>query len=115
MSEYESLFEESPVHIPDLETKHNGHTFTYSNGYHLTVHKHWCSEDVEEYLPRITRTPTGRVSKRQVTVPKQPVLWWRAQCIFRGLESKGTIEELQTRLKARLNAPMTQELRDLGG
>jgi len=113
MSEYESQFLESPVRIPDLETKHNGLTFTYSDIYHLRVHKHWCSKDIEEYLPRITRTPTGRVSKRQFAVEKQPVLWWRAQCIFRGLESKGTIEELQTRLKARPYAPMIQELRDL--
>jgi hypothetical protein len=102
----------SSFHIPDLQVKHNKLTFKY-DGCRLNYRGHGYHENLESFFPRIALTKAGKVAKRQVIPPKQPVDWWKAQCAFRGLNSTGTIQELQNHLKAHPNAQRMQGLTDL--
>src|SRR4051812_17613728 len=97
------------VGIGSIDVTFNKIPFRY-DGYNLCHKNYTYDSRVADYLPRVTLTPTGRVSKKQIQPQKQLVGWWKAQCLFRGLDTKGTIEELQNRLKPAPAAPMSNEL-----
>lgn len=44
-------------------------------------------------------TEAGAVAKRQPQIPQQHMVWWKAQCRYRGLPVKGTELELQSRIR----------------
>jgi hypothetical protein len=86
-----------------------------SRGYGIETCGHYY-QDATEFLPLLepVRGKNNRILKKQPRIQKQPMTWWRAQCIFRGLDATGRgIEPLQARLRAVPNAPMTKELKEL--
>lgn len=101
----------SLISIPAIKVTHNKINFEYDGL--LEYHGHCYDENMERFIPRVTLTKTGKVAKKQIQVPKQLVGWWRAQCVFRGLTSTGTIQELQDHLKVNPGAPMLQDLKNL--
>ncbi|KZP11709.1 hypothetical protein FIBSPDRAFT_181820 [Athelia psychrophila] len=56
-------------------------------------------------------TKTGRPVTRRTVPTKQTTVWWKAQCVFRGLSDAGSAAVLQARLEPAQNAGMTDELR----
>src|SRR5450755_4723508 len=50
------------------------------------------------YLPTLDKT--GVPSLTQPKTPlKRPQAWWRAQCVFRGIDTFGSVEDIQRRLR----------------
>jgi hypothetical protein len=100
--------------IPAIEHKHKLGVFT-CQGQGLQKDG-FAFQSVTNSLPRLhpVLTKVGKVAKRQPTPPKQPVAWWKAQCVFRGLKQQGNIEDLQTRLRnLEDSSSMLDELRAL--
>jgi hypothetical protein len=60
-----------------------------------------------------TRTKADKLMANKLRMEKMPLDWWKAQCPFRGMSIAGKIGELQARMRAALNANMTQEICDL--
>jgi hypothetical protein len=82
---------------------------TYS-GYCLYINDYLFYANIEPYLPRDpVLTKRGQIAKNQPPKPqKQAHTWWKAQCIFRGLSPKGTIAQLQDRLKGHERDPIAK-------
>lgn len=108
-SEYE---EANIVHSVDAKHKTGNYKF---NGSTLEFGGHNFEQNLGSYLPQPPiLTKRGQVAKRQPPPPpKKLVTWWKAQCLFRGLEGKGSIAELQDRLKGHENDGIIKDLQDL--
>ncbi len=91
--EWVPVIGQMPIDYPDGKVIYSG--------YSLYINDHHFYENIELYLPRDpVLTKRGQVAKNQPPKPqKQAHTWWKAQCIFRGLSPKGTIAQLQDRLK----------------
>lgn len=87
-------FNDIYVEVTGIECMHKRHKFEYdSRG--LSQSGHHFKQDLSYYLPEFFKN--GKVKKSTV-LSAQPVKFWRAQCLFRGLHHSGTVEELQLRL-----------------
>jgi hypothetical protein len=82
-----------PIVIQPLKVKHSDQTYTCAGD---GLHVFGCSFDPHVALTlqalEPARTPTGRIAKRQPSVPhhaRHGINWWKAQCVFRGLPYKG--------------------------
>lgn len=51
--------------------------------------------------PPVVRTNAGKIAKRQPQYDKRSRAYYQTQCLFRGLTSSGSIEELQQILQSR--------------
>jgi hypothetical protein len=106
--EWEPIIGEIPVDYAEGKV-------TY-DGYSLHINGHQYCDYVARYLPHTTPklTKAGRIAARQPAPPeKQPLTWWKAQCIFRGLPSKGTIAKLQEQLRGHAADPVLNVFHDL--
>lgn len=57
---------------------------------------------VNSKLPQpLLKTKAGKIAKRQPGYDKRPKAYYQAQCSFRGLQTSGSIEELQQALQGR--------------
>ncbi|KAK8113376.1 hypothetical protein PG984_013902 [Apiospora sp. TS-2023a] len=80
----------------------------------ISINDHGYARNLAYYLPRTALTRTGRVAKKQPKKPpKQPYTWWKAQCILRGISTKGTMAQLQERLEGHDDIPMAEEFKVL--
>ncbi|MCJ1283468.1 hypothetical protein MMC26_002797 [Xylographa opegraphella] len=89
-----------PIVIPALEHKGNGKLFTcLGNG--LQKDEHTFDSYVSSYLPPLkpALTKAGKVKVHQPPFKKQPLSYWKAQCVFRNLPQTGVIAKLQEQLK----------------
>ncbi|KAH8898202.1 hypothetical protein GQ53DRAFT_802610 [Thozetella sp. PMI_491] len=103
---WEPIIGHLPIDHPDGNVKYDG--------YNLCINGHFHDDSITAYLPVTTPalTKTGRIAARQPPKPqKQPHTWWKAQYIFRGLPPKGTIAQLQERLRAHANTPISKDIR----
>ena len=105
--EWEPVIGHMPIAYPDGKV-------TY-DGYSLYINDHHYCENVEPYLPSgPILTKRGQIAKNQPPKPqKKAHTWWKAQCVFRGLSPKGTIAQLQDRLKGHEKSPACSAIRDL--
>lgn len=113
MSDSESTDERT--FIEPLQLKHDGEPFTYKWELEYKGHS-YDNRNVANWLPlkEPLRTKAGKIAARQPQPPpKQPHMWWKAQCVFRGLGSKGTMVELQNKLRGHENDGMVVQLREL--
>jgi hypothetical protein len=93
-----------PVQHPDGNCRCNGTA--------LEFNAHLFSQHVEQYLPPTgpVLTKRGQIAKRQPPKPKaQPYTWWKAQCSFRSSNPKGTVAELQARLRGHEKDPISKD------
>ena len=90
-----------PTVIAPLEVTLNGGKFTCS-GDGLVKNEHKFDPNMRNYLPLLepVRTKTGKVRFHQPDITKQPLAYWKAQCVFRGLTQGGTVSGLQDRLRS---------------
>jgi hypothetical protein len=98
------------VYTSDVEVTHKRLRFTYCSGGFYRDDASFKA-DLSEWLPVVMKN--GRINKsKSIGKYPQPPKWWRAQCVFRGLPSTGTVEELQAQLR---NGPnkMIKDLVDL--
>ena len=89
-----------PIVIPPLDVTLDMINFTCA-GDGLLNNGHKFDPNVTSYLPLLepARTKAGKVRVHQPHIKKQPLAYWTAQCIFRGLSQKGTISSLQDQLR----------------
>lgn len=68
-----------------------------------------------KYMPPVSqlRTRAGHIAKRRPYIQKQTVTWWKAQCGLHGLETNGTIEDMQGRIRAHGHDDLRQGLQEL--
>ncbi|MCJ1397780.1 hypothetical protein MMC11_000976 [Xylographa trunciseda] len=89
-----------PIVIPALEHKLYGNLFTCL-GDGLRKDGHTFDDHVERYLPLLepVLTKAGKVRVHQPQIRKQPLSYWKAQCVFRKMPQTGTVASLQERLR----------------
>lgn len=105
--------EEEKHEIDKVSIKHPLGQFTYRSWGSLELSGHNYDRRVAEYMPLLEplKTKRGAIAKRQPKKPRgQPALWWKAQCAFRGLQSKGPLEEYQNALRGHENDPICDEV-----
>ena len=99
-----------PIVIDPLDVTLDHIIFTYK-GEGLLNNGHRFDRSVSNYLPLLepARTQTGKVWVHQPRISKQPLAYWKAQCIFRGMSQNGTISSLQSQLRGS-NLGMREDL-----
>ncbi len=101
---WEPIIGDMPIDHPDGQVTDDGFEFCINN---------YCyCRSVAEYLPNtaLALTKARRIAARQLPKPlKQAHTWWKAQCVFRGLPPKGTIVQLQERLRGHEKAPISKD------
>ncbi|PVH75616.1 hypothetical protein DL98DRAFT_518538 [Cadophora sp. DSE1049] len=85
------------------------------DGYHLEFQDHRYARNVAQYIPLLEplRTKKGNIAARQPRHDSKPQGWWESQCVFRGLSSDGTIEDLQNVLRGHEEDPIANDILDL--
>ncbi|MCJ1317673.1 hypothetical protein MMC15_002998 [Xylographa vitiligo] len=102
-----------PIVIPALQHKMKGNLFTcVGNG--LQKDGHTFDNRIESYLPLLkpVLTKAGKPRAHQPQIKKQPLSYWKAQCVFRNLPQTGTVARLQERLRSS-DAGMDAGLKEL--
>jgi hypothetical protein len=108
MMNSDSESDSHPV-IRQIPVKHPDGNCT-CDGSSLQFNGHWFTGNIDQYYQQVAYTPKGRIAKKQPgRPPKQPYMWWKAQCSFRGLSPKGKMAELQELLKAHANDPISKD------
>ncbi|KUJ09437.1 uncharacterized protein LY89DRAFT_741148 [Mollisia scopiformis] len=88
--------------ISSTDVKHPDGMLAYTSWGELEFKGHSYDKGVADYLPLLEplKTKCGAIAKHQPKKPRgQPAMWWKAQCIFRGLNAKGSIADLQNTLR----------------
>ncbi|KAG4419598.1 hypothetical protein IFR04_007300 [Cadophora malorum] len=85
------------------------------DGYHLEFQDHRYARNVAQYIPLLEplRTKKGNLAARQPRHDSKPQGWWESQCVFRGLSSNGTIEDLQNVLRGHEEDPIADDILNL--
>lgn len=86
------------------------------DGRQITILSNSYDPNAASYIPLLEplRGAKNQILKRQPEVRDKPTTWWKAQCIFRGLEFSGNEKSVfQSRMRAAPNTEMTVEIREL--
>jgi hypothetical protein len=102
--------------IDRVNITHQLGEFTYHSWGNFEFKGHTYDRHVADYLPPIEplKTKRGAIAKRQPEKPQsKPAMWWKAQCVFRGLHSKGPLADYQNTLRGHENDPISHEILQL--
>jgi hypothetical protein len=104
-----------PIVLQNIYIMNPGHRLTCDqDGLESETHK--LSTDVTKYMPPATPvlTRSGTIKVHQPRFIKQPPHgWWKAQCAFRGLDTKGTVGQLQNTLRGHEEEGIADAVKEL--
>lgn len=102
--------------IGEVQVEGEGGTFVY-DGWELRFRGHGYARRIAPFIPRgpSERAEDSKQSRQQLHYTTQPQEWWEAQCVFRGLNSDGTVEELQDTLRGHEEDAMAKDVLDVLG
>ena len=89
-----------PIVIEPLKWNAGSKAFTCS-GDGLLKDGYKYDPNVKRHLPLLEpkRTQKGTIAVHQPHIAKQPLAYWKAQCVFRNLPQSGTVAKLQESLR----------------
>ncbi|KAE8454619.1 hypothetical protein EG329_000242 [Mollisiaceae sp. DMI_Dod_QoI] len=99
--------------LRSIEIKTSAGVFTYNAWDKFECFGHSYTKGVADFIPLLEplKTKAGLIAKRQPPKPRtQLATWWQAQCIFRGLDSKGTVPQLQQALRGHEVDPVSDDI-----
>ncbi|KAH7390383.1 hypothetical protein BKA64DRAFT_645300 [Cadophora sp. MPI-SDFR-AT-0126] len=97
--------------VRQIYVKGDAGVFSF-DGHQLEFQDHRYASNVAQYIPLLEplRIKKGNIAARQPRHDSKSHGWWECQCVFRGLRSDGTIEDLQNALRGHEEDPITDDV-----